>query len=39
MMAPSNQCGSIVGPVVKLTRRAQEVAELVALGLTNREIA
>jgi predicted ATPase/DNA-binding CsgD family transcriptional regulator len=25
--------------VVKLTRRAQEVAELVALGLTNREIA
>ena len=26
-------------PVVKLTRRAQEVAELVALGLTNREIA
>jgi DNA-binding CsgD family transcriptional regulator len=39
MMAPSNQCGSIVGPVVSLTRRAQEVAELVALGLTNREIA
>jgi Predicted ATPase len=28
-----------VGTVVKLTRRAQEVAELVALGLTNREIA
>src|SRR5713226_8494130 len=30
-------CG--VGQVVKLTRRAQEVAELVALGMTNRDIA
>jgi predicted ATPase/DNA-binding CsgD family transcriptional regulator len=28
-----------VGADVKLTRRAKEVAELVALGLTNREIA
>jgi predicted ATPase/DNA-binding CsgD family transcriptional regulator len=28
-----------VGQVVKLTRRAQEVAELVALGMTNRDIA
>jgi predicted ATPase/DNA-binding CsgD family transcriptional regulator len=28
-----------VGRVVKLTRRAQEVAELVALGMTNRDIA
>jgi predicted ATPase/DNA-binding CsgD family transcriptional regulator len=39
MMAPPAPCGSIVRRVVKLTRRAQEVAELVALGLTNREIA
>ena len=28
-----------VGTQVTLTRRAQEVAELVALGLSNREIA
>jgi predicted ATPase/DNA-binding CsgD family transcriptional regulator/predicted HTH domain antitoxin len=28
-----------VGTAIKLTRRAQEVVELIALGLTNREIA